>query len=97
MITGAAQMDAAILVVAATDGPMPQTKEHVLLARQVNVPYIVVFLNKVDMLDAADRDEMVELVDMEIRELLNKYEFPAIRLRSFPVGSQGHGVRLWKA
>ncbi len=76
MITGAAQMDAAILVVAATDGPMPQTKEHVLLARQVNVPYIVVFLNKVDMLDAADRDEMVELVDMEIRELLNKYEFP---------------------
>lgn len=76
MITGAAQMDAAILVVAATDGPMPQTKEHVLLARQVNVPYIVVFLNKVDMLDAADRDEMVELVEMEVRELLSKYEFP---------------------
>lgn len=76
MITGAAQMDAAILVVAATDGPMPQTKEHVLLARQVNVPYIVVFLNKVDMLDASDRDEMIELVEMEIRELLSKYEFP---------------------
>ena len=76
MITGAAQMDAAILVVAATDGPMPQTKEHVLLARQVNVPYIIVFLNKVDMLDPADRDELVELVEMEIRDLLNKYEFP---------------------
>jgi elongation factor Tu len=76
MITGAAQMDAAILVVAATDGPMPQTKEHVLLARQVNVPYIVVFLNKVDMLDAGDRDELLELVEMEVRELLSKYEFP---------------------
>ncbi|HRX15374.1 MAG: elongation factor Tu [Spirochaetes bacterium] len=76
MITGAAQMDAAILVVAATDGPMPQTKEHVLLARQVNVPYIVVFLNKVDMLDADERDELVELVEMEIRELLSTYEFP---------------------
>ena len=75
MITGAAQMDAAILVVAATDGAMPQTKEHVLLANQVNVPYIVVYLNKVDMLDPADRDEMVELVEMEIRELLSKYEF----------------------
>jgi elongation factor Tu len=76
MITGAAQMDAAILVVAATDGPMPQTKEHVLLARQVNVPYIVVFLNKVDMLDASERDELIELVEMEIRELLSKYEYP---------------------
>ena len=76
MITGAAQMDAAILVVAATDGAMPQTKEHVLLAHQVNVPTMVVFLNKVDMLDPADRDEMVELVEMEIRELLSKYEFP---------------------
>ncbi len=76
MITGAAQMDAAVLVVAATDGPMPQTKEHVLLARQVNVPYMIVYLNKVDMLDAADRDEMVELVEMEVRELLSKYEFP---------------------
>ncbi len=76
MITGAAQMDAAILVVAATDGAMPQTKEHVLLAKQVNVPYMVVFLNKVDMLDPAERDEMVELVEMEIRELLSKYDFP---------------------
>ncbi len=76
MITGAAQMDAAILVVAAPDGAMPQTKEHVLLAHQVNVPYVVVYLNKVDMLDASDRDEMVELVEMEIRELLSKYDFP---------------------
>jgi elongation factor Tu len=76
MITGAAQMDAAILVVAATDGPMPQTKEHVLLARQVNVPYIVVFLNKVDMLGASDRDEMIQLVEMEVRELLSKYDYP---------------------
>lgn len=76
MITGAAQMDAAILVVAATDGAMPQTKEHVLLAHQVNVPYIVVYLNKVDMLDPADRAEMVELVEMEIRELLSKNDFP---------------------
>ncbi|MBN1531960.1 MAG: elongation factor Tu [Spirochaetes bacterium] len=76
MITGAAQMDAAILVVAATDGAMPQTKEHVLLAHQVNVPYVLVYLNKVDMLDPADRDEMVELVEMEIRDLLKKYDFP---------------------
>ncbi|MDY6935556.1 MAG: elongation factor Tu [Spirochaetota bacterium] len=76
MITGAAQMDAAVLVVAATDGPMPQTKEHVLLARQVNVPQIVVFLNKVDMLDPSDRDELIELVEMEVRELLSKYDFP---------------------
>ncbi|HOO70442.1 MAG TPA: elongation factor Tu [Spirochaetota bacterium] len=76
MITGAAQMDAAILVVAASDGAMPQTKEHVLLAHQVNVPYMLVFLNKVDMLDPSDRDEMVELVEMEIRELLSKYDFP---------------------
>ncbi len=76
MITGAAQMDAAILVVAAPDGPMPQTKEHVLLARQVNVPNIVVYLNKVDMLDPADKDELIELVEMEVRELLTNYEFP---------------------
>ncbi len=76
MITGAAQMDAAILVVAATDGAMPQTREHVLLAHQVNVPYMVVFLNKVDMLDPSDRDEMVELVEMEIRELLSSNDFP---------------------
>ncbi len=76
MITGAAQMDAAILVVASTDGPMPQTKEHVLLARQVNVPYIVVFLNKIDMLDESERDELIELVEMEVRELLSNYDFP---------------------
>ena len=75
MITGAAQMDAAILVVAATDGPMPQTKEHVLLARQVNVPYVIVFLNKVDMLDAADREELVELVKEEVKDLLKKNGF----------------------
>jgi len=73
MITGAAQMDGAILVVAATDGPMPQTREHILLARQVNVPALVVFLNKVD---AVDDPELLDLVEMEIRELLNKYEFP---------------------
>jgi elongation factor Tu len=73
MITGAAQMDGAILVVAATDGPMPQTKEHVLLARQVGVPYIVVALNKADMVDD---EEILELVELEVRELLNQYEFP---------------------
>jgi len=73
MITGAAQMDGAILVVSAADGPMPQTREHVLLARQVNVPYIVVFLNKVDMVDD---EELLELVELEVRELLSKYEFP---------------------
>ncbi|MFK7927186.1 MAG: elongation factor Tu [Myxococcota bacterium] len=73
MITGAAQMDGAILVVSASDGPMPQTREHVLLARQVQVPYIVVFLNKVDQLDD---EELLELVEMEVRELLSEYEFP---------------------
>jgi elongation factor Tu len=73
MVTGAAQMDGAILVCAATDGPMPQTREHILLARQVGVPSIVVFLNKVDMVDD---EELLELVDMEVRELLSKYEFP---------------------
>jgi len=73
MITGAAQMDGAILVVAATDGPMPQTREHVLLARQVNVPYIVVYLNKCD---AVDDEELLELVEVEVRDLLNKYQFP---------------------
>jgi elongation factor Tu len=73
MITGAAQMDGAIIVVAATDGPMPQTREHILLARQVGVPYVVVFLNKVDLVDD---EELIELVDMEVRELLSKYEFP---------------------
>jgi elongation factor Tu len=73
MITGAAQMDGAILVVSAADGPMPQTREHILLARQVGVPYIVVYLNKCDMVDDA---ELIELVEMEVRELLSKYEFP---------------------
>src|ERR1700736_6202063 len=73
MITGAAQMDGAILVVAATDGPMPQTREHILLARQVGVPYIVVFLNKVDMVDDP---ELLELVEVEVRELLSAYDFP---------------------
>ena len=73
MITGAAQMDGAILVVSAADGPMPQTREHILLARQVGVPYIVVFMNKADQVDDA---ELLELVEMEIRELLNEYEFP---------------------
>jgi len=73
MITGAAQMDGAILVVSAADGPMPQTREHILLARQVGVPYIVVFLNKVDMIDD---EELLELVEMEVQELLSKYDFP---------------------
>jgi elongation factor Tu len=86
MITGAAQMDGAILVVAATDGPMPQTKEHVLLARQVGVPAIVVALNKCDMVDDED---LLELVEMEVRELLNEYEFPGddvpvVRVAAFP-------------
>ena len=73
MITGAAQMDGAILVVAASDGPMPQTREHILLARQVGVPAIVVFMNKVDMVDD---EELLELVELEMRELLSKYDFP---------------------
>ena len=73
MITGAAQMDGAILVVSAADGPMPQTREHILLSRQVGVPYIVVFLNKCDMVDD---DELIELVEMEVRDLLNEYDFP---------------------
>src|SRR3982075_1749620 len=73
MITGAAQMDGAILVVSAADGPMPQTREHILLARQVEVPYIVVFLNKADLVEDP---ELLELVEMEVRELLTKYEFP---------------------
>src|SRR6201986_88465 len=73
MITGAAQMDRAILVVSAADGPMPQTREHILLARQVGVPYIIVFMNKADMVD--DK-ELLELVEVEVRELLSKYEFP---------------------
>jgi len=73
MITGAAQMDGAILVVSAADGPMPQTREHILLARQVNVPYVVVFMNKVDMVDD---EELLELVEVEVRELLSQYDFP---------------------
>src|SRR5660397_97825 len=73
MITGAAQMDGAILVVSAADGPMPQTREHILLARQVGVPYITVFLNKIDMVDDP---ELIDLVEAEVRELLNKYQFP---------------------
>ena len=73
MITGAAQMDGAILVCSAADGPMPQTREHILLARQVGVPAIVVFLNKADMVDD---EELIELVEMEVRELLSSYEFP---------------------
>ena len=73
MITGAAQMDGAILVVSAADGPMPQTREHILLARQVGVPAIVVFLNKVDMVDDP---ELLDLVELEVRELLSRYEFP---------------------
>ena len=83
MITGAAQMDGAILVVAATDGPMPQTREHVLLARQVGVPTIVVALNKADMVDD---EEILELVELEVRELLNEYEFP---------GDDTPVVRVW--
>ena len=101
MVTGAAQMDGAILVVAATDGPMPQTNEHVLLARQVNVPKIVVFLNKCDMVDDP---EMLDLVEMEVRDLLNKYEYrrrqrshhPRFRSRCpqrrAEVGGEGHGA-----
>jgi elongation factor Tu len=73
MITGAAQMDGAILVCSAADGPMPQTREHILLSRQVGVPYIVVFLNKCDMVDD---EELLELVEMEVRDLLSKYDFP---------------------
>src|SRR5437763_8352025 len=77
MITGAAQMDGAILVVSAADGPMPQTREHVLLARQVNVPSLVVFMNKCDLVE--DK-ELLDLVEMEVRELLNKYEFPGDKI-----------------
>ena len=77
MITGAAQMDGAILVVGANDGPMPQTREHILLARQVGVPYIIVYLNKVDMVDDP---ELIELVELELRELLTAYEFPGDKI-----------------
>src|SRR5712692_5860718 len=86
MITGAAQMDGAILVVAATDGPMPQTREHILLARQVGVPYIVVCLNKVDMVDDP---ELLELVELEVRELLKSYQFPGDDLPVVKVSALG--------
>ena len=91
MITGAAQMDGAILVVSAPDGPMPQTREHILLARQVGVPKIVVFMNKMDQLEDP---ELVELVEMEIRELLSKYEFPG---DDIPVtkGSAIKAAEMW--
>jgi len=96
MITGAAQMDGAILVVAATDGPMPQTREHILLARQVGVPYIVVALNKVDMVEDA---ELLELVELEVRELLSKYEFPGDDLPVVRVSALGalNGEPKWEA
>ncbi len=98
MITGAAQMDGAVLVVSAADGPMPQTREHVLLARQVNVPYIVVFLNKVDMVDDP---ELLELVEVEVRDLLNQYQFPGddipvikgSALKALETLEQGHKAR----
>ena len=89
MITGAAQMDGAILVVSAADGPMPQTREHILLARQVGVPYVVVFLNKTDMVDDP---ELLELVELEVRELLTKYGFPGDRRRSSRGRREGGGV-----
>ena len=94
MITGAAQMDGAILVVAATDGPMPQTREHILLARQVGVPYIVVALNKVDMVEDP---ELLELVELEVRELLSKYQFPGDDLPIVRVSALGalNGEEKW--
>src|SRR4028119_2186401 len=101
MITGAAQMDGAILVVSAADGPMPQTREHILLARQAGVPRIVVFLNKADMVDDP---ELIELVELEVRELLSKYEFPgddtpiivgsAVKALEGDTGEQGEGAVL---
>jgi len=96
MITGAAQMDGAILVVAATDGPMPQTREHILLARQVGVPYIVVALNKVD---AVDDPELLDLVELEVRELLKKYEFPGDEIPVIRVSALGalNGEEKWEA
>src|ERR1700710_2899620 len=95
MITGAAQMDGAILVVAATDGPMPQTREHILLARQVGVPYIVVAMNKVDMVDDA---ELLDLVELEVRELLSKYQFPGDDLPVVRVSALGalNGEPQWE-
>jgi elongation factor Tu len=96
MITGAAQMDGAILVVAATDGPMPQTREHILLARQVGVPYVVVALNKVDMVDDA---ELLELVELEVRELLSSYQFPGDDTPVVRVSALGalNGDAKWEA
>ena len=102
MITGAAQMDGAVLVVSAADGPMPQTREHILLARQVGVPYIVVFMNKVDMVDDP---ELLDLVELEMRELLTKYQFPGDKIpmirgsalkamESTGHGSGGRGVQV---
>ena len=95
MITGAAQMDGAILVVSAADGPMPQTREHILLARQVGVPYIVVYLNKVDMVDD---EELLELVEMEVRELLNEYGFPGDEIPVIKGSSLGalNGEAKWE-
>ena len=95
MITGAAQMDGAILVVAATDGPMPQTREHILLARQVGVPYVVVALNKVD---AVDDPELLDLVELEVRELLTKYEFPGEEIPVIRVSALGalNGEEQWE-
>ena len=89
MITGAAQMDGAILVVSAADGPMPQTREHILLARQVGVPYMVVFLNKADMVDD---EELLELVEVEVRELLTEYDFPGDDI-PFVIGLGAEGAR----
>ncbi len=96
MVTGAAQMDGAILVVAATDGPMPQTREHILLARQVGVPYIVVFMNKADLVDD---EELLELVEMEIRELLSIYEFPGDDIPVIQGSALGalNGEAQWEA
>ena len=89
MITGAAQMDGAILVVSAADGPMPQTREHILLARQVGVPALVVFMNKVDMVDDP---ELLDLVELEVRELLSKYQFPGDKIPIDPgLGADGAG------
>ena len=96
MITGAAQMDGAILVVAATDGPMPQTREHILLSRQVGVPYIIVFMNKCDMVDD---EELLELVEMEVRELLSEYDFPGDDLPVIQGSALGalQGEEKWEA
>src|SRR5437660_8210590 len=100
MITGAAQMDGAILVVSAADGPMPQTREHILLARQVNVPYIVVFLNKCDLVDDP---ELLDLVELEVRELLSSYEFPGDQIPMIRgsalkaiAGDKEEGAKVWE-